>query len=328
MTLSIDIAAEFTAEGTEPFRIAAEFSVADSETVVILGPSGSGKTLLLETIAGFHDHEGSIQTDETHLDTVPPEHRDFGFVFQNYALFPHLTVGENVAFGQRYHDSDRDPAGLLSDLGVAELVDRKPPTLSGGEKQRVALARALAIEPTLLLLDEPLSALDVPTRQALRTDLQDILADVTAIYVTHNRTTARALADRIVVMNDGEIVQTGTPKEIFETPASPLVARFTGSNCLPIDAVPALTETLESPRDDSQYLSIRPDAIELASTSGDVDATATVERVIREDATNRVSLSLVTGSDTDVTLDAYSQDPPAVGETVGIRFARDAVAVC
>jgi ABC-type Fe3+/spermidine/putrescine transport system ATPase subunit len=331
MSFGADVSATFTADGADTFAVDAAFEVEDGETLVVLGPSGSGKTLLLETVAGFHEHEGSVTLDGRRIEDVAPEKRDFGFVFQDYALFPHMTVSENVAFGDRYRDDTRDAEALLAELGVSDLADRYPPTLSGGEQQRVALARALAVRPSVLLLDEPLSSLDVPTRQSLRDDLQDLLAEKTAVHVTHNRTTARALADRIVVMNDGQVVQTGTPEEIFDRPASPLVARFTGSNVLPIDAVPALRDRLLDSTVEATHLAIRPESIRLLRGAGtDPDATGTVERVSREDATSRVVCSLVTGDggDGSVTLDVYSTDPPAVGESVGLEVPREAISLC
>ena len=324
MTLAVDIAATFSADGAEDFHVAADFAVEDGETVVVLGPSGSGKTLLLETVAGFHDHDGTVVHDERRLSDSPPEDRGFGFVFQDYALFPHMTARENVAFGQRYRESERDPETVLADVGVPALADRYPPTLSGGEQQRVALARALAVGPDVMLLDEPLSSLDVPTRQSLRDDLQDVLSDVTSVYVTHNRTTARALADRIVVMNDGQVVQTGTPEDVFERPATPLVARFTGSNVLPLDALPVLDGAVDG---DGDHVAIRPEAVAIANGT-DPDATGTVERVTREDATSRVVCRLATRNGTDVTVDVYSDSPPTVGETVSLRFPRHALARC
>ncbi|SEO11425.1 thiamine transport system ATP-binding protein [Halorientalis persicus] len=322
MTLAVDIEATFTADGADAFHVAADFEVDPGETVVILGPSGSGKTLLLETVAGFHDHEGTVEHDGLVLSDRPPEGRDFAFVFQDYALFPHMTVTENVEFGQRYREADANPEALLADLGVADLTDRYPPTLSGGEAQRVALARALAVEPTVLLLDEPLSSLDVPTRQSLRADLQDVLAGVTSIYVTHDRTTARALADRIVVMNDGQVVQTGTPEDVFERPASPLVARFTGSNVVPISALSDRASLLDGDRD-ATHLTVRPEAVELGAH--DPDLTGTVERVTREDATSRVTVA-VEGVPEPITV--FSVDPPAPGTTVSLGFPPERVATC
>ncbi|WP_433634011.1 ABC transporter ATP-binding protein [Halomicrococcus sp. NG-SE-24] len=318
MTFSIDLAATFTAPGAEEFTTASSFEVESGETVVILGPSGSGKSLLLETIAGFHPHEGTITLDGTDLTDTAPEDRNFGFVFQDYALFPHMTVTENVRYGGRYCDETGDADRLLSELGIVDLADRYPPTLSGGEKQRVALARSLYVTPDVLLLDEPLSALDVPTRTRLRRDMLDVLDDVTAVYVTHNRTTARTLADRILVLDDGTIVQRGTVNDIFNHPTSPFVARFTGSNCISL-AADGIRDAV-SPPNDAEWLAIRPENITIKNgttdvTDGTADVTATVERVVREDAAFRVSLSL-----DDETIDAYTTDPPPVGAGVGVTF--------
>ncbi|RXK49244.1 ABC transporter ATP-binding protein [Halorientalis pallida] len=323
MTLEVDVEATFSADGADAFHVAADFAVREGETLVILGPSGSGKTLLLETVAGFHDHGGTVENGGRVLSDRPPEGRDFAFVFQDYALFPHMTASENVGFGQRYREADADPDALLADLGVADLADRYPPTLSGGEAQRVALARALAVDPSILLLDEPLSSLDVPTRQSLRDDLQDVLADVTSIYVTHDRTTARALADRIVVMNDGQVVQTGTPEDVFERPASPLVARFTGSNVVPLAAFGDRTSQLLDGDRDATHLTVRPEDVELGAH--DPDLTGTVERVTREDATSRVTVAV---GDVPEPITVFSADPPAPGTTVSLRFPRERVATC
>ncbi|MFB6166613.1 MAG: ABC transporter ATP-binding protein [Haloarculaceae archaeon] len=321
MTLRVDLRARFVAPNAEPFTVVADLSVSDDETLVVLGPSGSGKTLLLETIAGFHDHEGTVDLDGRALTDLPPEDRGFGFVFQDYALFPHLTARENVAFGQRYRESSRDADELLEGLGVGHLADRYPPTLSGGERQRVALARALAVDPALLLLDEPLSALDVPTRQSLRADLQDVLDELPAVYVTHNRTTARALADRIVVLHEGRVVQTGDPDAVFERPNSPLVARFTGSNCVPISAIDDGGERFAGVDGSGEHLAIRPEHVVL--DGADPDLTAAVERVVREDVAHRVTLS-----GAGITLDAFAAEPPRPGERVAVTLPRERVVRC
>ncbi|WP_137284451.1 ABC transporter ATP-binding protein [Halorussus salinisoli] len=352
MTLEIDVSAAFTAEGADRFEVTADLSVADGETLVVLGPSGSGKSLLLETVAGFHDHEGRVALSNRDLTDVPPEDRGLGFVFQDYALFPHMTVRENVAFGGNYHET-RDPDDLLAEFGVADLADRYPPTLSGGESQRVALARALAVRPDAFLLDEPLSALDVPTRQTLREVLADVLADQTAVYVTHNRTTARAIADRVAVIRDGEIVQTGTPEAVFECPDSPFVARFTGANCLELDGgaltVPGGSLTFDgasetgtsgvggtpgegettgegtTTSETATHLAVRPEHVEL--DPADPDFSASVERVLREDGRCRLALD-VAGQRLDAYVESHHLPPsPPEGEAVGVALPRDRVAL-
>jgi ABC-type Fe3+/spermidine/putrescine transport system ATPase subunit len=344
--LTADVRSTFAADGAAPFTVDTAVEVDSDETCVVLGPSGSGKSLLLETVAGFHEHAGVVTANGTDITGRPPEERGFGFVFQDYALFPHMTVRENVEYGTRYRESSREADELLSELGVAHLAERSPPTLSGGEKQRVALARSLAIQPSVMLLDEPLAALDVPTRQALRDELVDILADVTSVYVTHNRTTARAIADRIVVMQDGRIVQRGAPEDVFERPQSPMVARFTGSNVIDLSAAPSLCRTLDDAtvseaRSDgsglnrsahygeadgvdnatAEYVAIRPESIKLDDTDGDLSAT--VERVVREDATNRVTLAF-----DDATVDAFATAPPTVGTEIRLTFPRDRLHPC
>jgi ABC-type Fe3+/spermidine/putrescine transport system ATPase subunit len=347
MTLAVDVAARFTATGTDPFVVDVAFEVEEGESLVILGPSGSGKTLVLETIAGFHPSKGTVENSDRDLTDLPSEERDFGFVFQDYTLFPHMTVRENVAFGARYHEETREPEAVLAELGVADLADRTPPTLSGGEAQRVALARSLAIGPEVFLLDEPLSALDVPTRQALRDDVADLLTDATAVYVTHNRTTARAIADRIAIMRDGELVQTDTPETIFEQPASPFVARFTGANCLPLDALGEFgTDLAEGLGNEAAtHVAIRPEHVELNPGASDLETT--VRRCTREDATNRLVLSLPAATEPvasgsskpigarstdggqrvekgqDLTIEAFADRTPESGTGIGVSFPRE-----
>jgi ABC-type Fe3+/spermidine/putrescine transport system ATPase subunit len=295
------VRARFTASGAEPFTVDAELAVDRGETLVILGPSGSGKTLLLECLGGHHDHAGRVVWNDRHLTDTPPEDRHFGFVFQDYALFPHMTAFENVAFGDRYHEETEDPMTLLGDLGVEELADRYPPTLSGGEQQRVALARALAIRPQVLLLDEPLSALDIPTKRKLRADLADVLREKTAVYVTHDRTTARALADRIVVMRDGEVVQSGDPEAVFERPATAFVARFVGANVCPGEVVDAAVSDV----------AIRPEHVRL----GEGQLSGQVVRTAREETTTRVTVEIG-----GTTVEAFSDDPPVAGATVPVSL--------
>ena len=212
-----------------------DLQVRRGETLALLGPSGCGKSTLLALVAGLEPHEGTILWQGRELAGTPAEARGFGMVFQDYALFPHLNVFENVAFGLRLR---RTPtarlrervAEVLALVGLEHLRDRDVTTLSGGERQRVALARALAPEPHLLMLDEPLAALDRNLRDRLAEDLGAILRelDLPAIYVTHDVEEALAVADRVAVMQPRRIARVGTPQEVYREPRSEYVARFLG----------------------------------------------------------------------------------------------------
>lgn len=217
-----------------PFRLGpVNLHVGAGEVLVMLGPSGAGKTTLLDTIAGFrHQTSGQVQLAGRNITSAPPEHRGIGVVFQHAALFPHLSVRENVRFGSRVRGQSRPQQldELLARFGLVDHADRRPRSLSGGERQRVALARALATEPDLLLLDEPLSALDQPTREELRGVLQDLLSDlrIPAIHVTHDREEALTLADHIAVIVNGELRQVQPAGEITAQPRDADVARLLG----------------------------------------------------------------------------------------------------
>ncbi len=223
------------------FRVALDLAVG-RETVALVGPSGAGKTTVLRAISGLTRPEsGRIELDGTVLfDSaagidVAPERRRVGFVFQDYALFPHMTVEQNVRYAGRERVDD-----LLERLGIAKLARAKPESLSGGERQRVGLARALARDPGVLLLDEPLSALDAHTRMAVRAELRELLEsfDLPTLLVTHDYEDAAALAGRIGVLVEGRLLQVGTPAELIAAPADPFVASFTGGNLLRGDATP------------------------------------------------------------------------------------------
>jgi putative spermidine/putrescine transport system ATP-binding protein len=212
-------------------------TVSRGELVSFLGPSGCGKTTTMRIIAGFeHPDEGEIWLEERALLNIPANRRNVGMVFQSYALFPHLTVRDNITFGMRLkHESrenmDKRAREMLSLIQMDALGERFPHQLSGGQQQRVALARALAMKPQVLLLDEPLSALDAKIRDELRTEIRRIQSDLnmTTIYVTHDQSEALALSDRIVVMNAGNVEQIGTPFEIYNRPGTAFVATFVGS---------------------------------------------------------------------------------------------------
>ncbi|GAB7021021.1 ABC transporter ATP-binding protein [Halostagnicola bangensis] len=219
-----------------------DLTIRDGEVLGVVGPSGCGKTTTLRTLAGFETPtEGKVIFDDEDVTHVPPERRNVGLVFQSYALFDNMTVLENVAFGPKMQGIDKAERRnrarkLLAMLDIDELAGRRPETLSGGQQQRVGLARALAIEPNVLLLDEPMTGLDASLKERLRTELSALLEDlnVTALYVTHDQEEAMVMCDRIAVLNDGSLEQIGRPTEIYERPANRFVADFVGtSNVLP-----------------------------------------------------------------------------------------------
>lgn len=210
------------------------FELERREFLSLLGPSGCGKTTILRLIAGFERPDaGQILLDGRKLLPVPPEKRQIGFVFQNYALFPHMTVARNIAYGVRFDrriDTQRRVEELLDLVDLRGFERRRPAELSSGQSQRVALARALAPKPAILLLDEPLSALDAKLRESLRSEIRRIQQEIrlSAIYVTHDQEEALALSDRIGVINEGRIEQIGTPKAIYRHPETTFVASFIG----------------------------------------------------------------------------------------------------
>lgn len=213
-------------------------NIGKGEFFTLLGPSGCGKTTLLRMIAGFSRIDGgTIQFDDKVINNVEAHKRDIGMVFQNYAIFPHMTVYENVAYGLKAKrfpraDIDKKTREALEMVQIGALSNRKPSELSGGQQQRVALARAFVIEPGVLLMDEPLSNLDAKLRVQMRTIIKKLQKrlGITTIYVTHDQEEALAISDRIAVMKDGNIMQTGSPEEIYKKPQNAFVAGFIGTS--------------------------------------------------------------------------------------------------
>ena len=217
-------------------------SIESGESISLLGPSGCGKTTTLNLLAGFLTPDaGTIRIGDREVVGIPPNKRNLGMVFQSYALFPHMTVAENVAFGLKLRRVERSEQSRRVDealdmVRLGGLSERYPRQLSGGQQQRVALARALVVKPDIMLFDEPLSNLDAKLREEMRTELLEIQSrvKVTSIYVTHDQEEALALADRVAIMSDGHIEQVGTPDDVYENPTTAFVAKFLGeSNVLP-----------------------------------------------------------------------------------------------
>jgi ABC-type sugar transport system ATPase subunit len=226
-----------------------DLEVADQEFVVLVGPSGCGKSTLLRMIAGLEDISGGeIAIGARVVNQIDPKDRDVAMVFQDYALYPHLTVFENIAFALQYRgvakgEIARRVAQAAGILDIEPLLQRKPRQLSGGQRQRVAMGRAIVREPKVFLFDEPLSNLDAKLRVQMRTEIKKLRERVrtTAIYVTHDQVEAMTLADRIVLMHNGRVEQIGTPEEVYDTPATLFVAGFVGASAM--NLVPGRVET-------------------------------------------------------------------------------------
>lgn len=306
-----------------------------SEVLAILGPSGCGKTSLVQTVAGHIEPSGGrITLDERDLTGVAPEHRGTALVFQDGALFPHLTARENIAYGA----SDTALVDSLADaLEVRDILGQRGDTLSGGERQRVALARALAAEPRALLLDEPLANLDTPIRRRLRTDVRDNLTKVgvPVLYVTHDQRSAAAIGDRLAVMREGQIQQVGPPETVFRSPATSFVAQFTGSAGLlhgeGIEASGELgiaigDEVLRVdgavPVGEQVTLAVRREAVTLVDNAGENRYPGTVSARLFEGDRYRIQVSLRSGDtiEVDRTPDALGASVPAVGNEVLVHI--------
>lgn len=295
-----------------------DLTVSSGEIICLLGPSGCGKTTLLRIIAGLETPDsGSVLLDEQPITHQPVHQRGFGLMFQDHALFPHMNVAQNIAFGlkMRGQSSAAQKSRVSELLSLVDLVGyekRDVATLSGGEKQRVALARSLAPNPPLLMLDEPLGALDAALRERLVVDLRAIIKRIglTAIYVTHDRQEAFAIADRIAVMNAGRIEQIAPPPQIYQRPAAAFVARFLGlGNIIPVTAVHegvAQTSIGTFPVSGSpSALLIHPDGITLAPNfspslterglGGEVALTATIDSLRYEGSTYQLAVKLPSG---------------------------------
>jgi putative spermidine/putrescine transport system ATP-binding protein len=293
----------------------ANFSLGNGEMLAVLGPSGCGKTTTLRMVAGFiAPTAGMIRLKGQDITALPPNHRNMGMVFQSYALFPHMTVFDNIAFGLRAHHLPKDQIGprvekYLALVGLAKLDQRYPKELSGGQQQRVALARVLAIQPQLLLFDEPLSNLDAKLRVQMRSEIRRLQREsgISAMFVTHDQEEAMVIADRIVVMNQGKVEQIGTPSEIYDLPKTRFVADFIGTtNLLPGRLSGGVFRTqrgLTLPSEgqsgfsdtDDVVLLIRPEKISVAKPDGQTWLTAKVTKTTNLGSIYEMDVELPSG---------------------------------
>jgi putative spermidine/putrescine transport system ATP-binding protein len=340
VSLRLDQIAKTFADGTRALK-PTNLDIVKGETVVFLGPSGCGKTTCLRIIAGLEkpDPGGRVLFDGEDVTSTEIEHRNIGMVFQSYALFPTMTVAQNIAYGLKIrkiaaHDKQKRVKEMLALCGIEVLQDRRIDQLSGGQRQRVALARAVAIRPRVLLLDEPLTALDAALRERLRSELDGLLRSlgITTIYVTHDQSEAMGLGDRIVVMQQGEIVQIGSPREIYFQPNSRFVAEFIGAaNVIEAEIVDgmmllpggqlALADNTMTGR---RTIMLRPESIQVTS----VDAATwrgTVQSVSFLGDRQRVT---ITGAaDQPIIVEAPNSMMIRAGESMGLCVAADALRV-
>ncbi|WEK54677.1 MAG: ABC transporter ATP-binding protein [Candidatus Cohnella colombiensis] len=266
--------------------------IREGELVTLLGPSGCGKSTLLRCIAGLTELDGGhIWLEDKDIVNLPPRSREIGMVFQSYALFPNLTVSENIEYGMRMRGASIEERRKRSDelLALVDLIEKRnayPQHLSGGQQQRVALARSLAVQPKVLLLDEPLSALDAKIRKNLRSEIRDIQKkfNMTTIFVTHDQEEALTLSDRVCLMNKGRIVQQGSPEQLYSTPQTEFVARFMGSyNVLTRDQVLRLFKEVDSGADS---FAIRPEALVVVGENARQDADLVGKRIVEGKVTS------------------------------------------
>ena len=314
------------------------YVIEDGHFVSLLGPSGCGKTTTLNMIAGLEDISGGeILIDGHRVDDLEPDKRDLAFVFQDYALYPHMTVFENIAFGLRMRKVDKDEidrrvTDAAQRLDIAHVLDSKPKALSGGQRQRVALARAIARRPAVFLFDEPLSNLDAQLRVQMRTEIKELhqRLKTTTIYVTHDQIEAMTMADKIVVMNAGRIEQVGAPLDLFDHPANLFVAGFIGSpsmnrlkgtvtgNGRQVDVSGALFPAPDLPLADGQQVvyGVRPEHFELADDGVEV-------RVAVVEPTGSETLVYARAGDIEIVALFRERHDVRPGDHIRIRPKRD-----
>ncbi|MBV9196743.1 MAG: ABC transporter ATP-binding protein [Solirubrobacterales bacterium] len=307
-----------------------DLSISDGEFVALLGPSGCGKTTTMNMIAGMETPtRGQIYFDERAMSGVAPGKRNVGFVFQNYAIFTHMTVQENLSFGlrarkhaPRREEIDREVKRIAEIVGVASILDRKAGRLSVNDMQKVALGRSMIVQPAIFLLDEPFSNLDAAFRAYMRAELKHIQHDIgqTMIYVTHDQVEAMSMADRIAVMDQGVLQQYATPMEVYERPANTFVARFVGSN--PINFLPASELPAHLLRkgggDEPLTAAIRPEYLTIVAP--DCDRAALRAKVNLVEPLGAKDVIHLAHDGQELRVVSRPQRRPALGEHVGIAL--------
>ena len=327
-------------DGTRALE-ALDLSISDGEFVVLVGPSGCGKTTALRMLAGLEGvSEGQIRIGDRVVNDLEPRQRDVAMVFQSYALYPQMTVGQNLGFGLRMRRTDKREiaekvASTAEVLGLTELLRRRPAQLSGGQRQRVAMGRAIVRDPALFLMDEPLSNLDAQMRVEMRAEIARIQRSLgtTTVYVTHDQVEALTMGDRVCVLSQGRLQQAGRPQEVYERPANVFVARFLGSPCMNLFVVELQRD------DDGVRARIGEQSLRLPSTPAALETYVGREVVLglrpesigrgEQRLAGRVKLAEALGAETLVHLDVVGARPPAgvPDDVVGRIEAGDAPAI-
>ena len=361
-SVTFDSATRLYPGGTRPAVDKIQLDIADGEFLVLVGPSGCGKSTTLRMLAGLEEvNGGRILIGDRDVTDVPPKDRDIAMVFQNYALYPHMTVAENMGFalkiagvGKEERRQRVEDAAKLLDL--TEYLDRKPKALSGGQRQRVAMGRAIVREPQVFLMDEPLSNLDAKLRVQTRTQIASLQRrlGVTTVYVTHDQTEALTMGDRIAVLKDGLLQQVGTPRDLYESPANVFVAGFIGSPAMNLfettveggavkfgsASVPLSTETLAGVTGSKVTAGIRPEDLVVAS-AGTPGLTVEIN-LVEELGADGYLYGTLQGTDHQIVARVDGRNHPQAGETVvlapnpdhvhvfdgesGLRLTKEAIA--
>jgi len=327
-----------------------DLDIQDGEFLVLVGPSGCGKSTTLRMVAGLESPtSGEIAIDEEVIHDQTPQERDIAMVFQSYALYPHMTVRGNMAFGleestdQSADEIDERVTEVAETLDIGELLDRKPGALSGGQQQRVALGRAIVRDPKVFLLDEPLSNLDAKLRAEMRTELQRLQEElgVTTVYVTHDQTEAMTMSDRIAILDGGKLQQVGTPMQCYHEPANLFVAGFIGEPSMnffdvSLDGRTLVSEEFEYTLSEETVteveastdlvLGIRPEDVEIAAESGEENQFRAVVDVVEPHGNeNAVHLHFAKGDGRTFTVTIGGMRRLDGGQTVGVRFPENAI---